>query len=667
MTALPARRVRRLRHTLAGTAVLGLVGSGLAAASLTTASATDAPSATSAAGTDTPAPRAFSFATTQRPLVAGQYQVAASDDTGELFVTSAQGRPPVLNATLAKVDPDTLAIKDRADLPVLEHGTEATPTYKQLSTHGVYVDDAHDNVWVTNTRDNQVTVYDRESLDLVWTSYDFDAAKADPAQRAQVEIAHPREVIIDEVHHRAYVTAANRGGATDSSITVYDTTTFERLRDIAIPARANYPTTGDNESAYAVPMGLDIDEATGTVYANDFRTDQYYVLDYAADPAKYAVERVDIPNPLAATEGVGLLQPSSIAIDAEAREVYSVNQGQFATTEGSLDIFDLDTGAHKTRIVTGSRALGVDVDTDRGLVYVADFTTGEVTVVDARAQAVVETIALPGTPKSANHLIVAGGSAYMVDKAGATTQTIDYSVDPATGERTTAETSVDSIAKITPVDATVTSAAAIGGSVTLEGQGWLDQAGTAGSTIAVKINDGAIAHAPGEGPHSNDTVWAVVEADASGRFTAKIPLPDGGTTGARGSVPAATPGTWTLRLLSGSLKPGDTARSTAVEVEVRAGTLRATAAPRITGKAKVGKTLKATTGTWSAPASTQVQWRRNGKVIKGATESTYRVAKADAGKKLTVRVVATRPGYAKATATSKAVKVAKVAKKNRTK
>ena len=580
-------------------------------------------------------------------------------------MTSAQGRPPVLNATLAKVDPDTLAIKDRAELPVLEHGTEATPTYKQLSTHGVYVDDAHDNVWVTNTRDNQVTVYDRESLDLVWTSYDFDAAKADPANRAQVEISHPREVIIDEVHHRAYVTAANRGGATDSSITVYDTVTFERLRDIAIPARANYPTTGDNESAYAVPMGLDIDEATGTVYANDFRTDQYYVLDYAADPADYAVERVDIPNPLAATEGLGLLQPSSIAIDVEAREVYSVNQGQFATAEGSLDIFDLDTGAHKARIVTGSRALGVDVDTDRGLVYVADFTTGEVTVVDARAQAVIETIALPGTPKSANHLIVAGGSAYMVDKAGATTQTIDYSVDPVTGERTTAETNVDSIAKITPVDATVTSAAAIGGSVTLEGQGWLDQAGTAGSKIAVKINDGAIAHAAGEGPHSNDTVWAVVEADASGRFTAKIPLPDGGTTGARGSVPAATPGTWTLRLLSGSLKPGDTARSTSVEVQVKAGKLRATAAPRITGKAKVGKTLKATTGTWSASASTKLQWRRNGKAIKGATKATYRVLKADAGKKLTVRVVATRPGYAKATATSKAVKVATVAKKNR--
>lgn len=664
MTALPARRVRRLRHTLAGTAVLGLVGSGLALGATAPAGATDAASG-AAAHTGAPAPRSFSFATTQRPLLAGQYQVAASDDTGELFVTSAQGRPPVLNATLAKVDPDTLAIKDRAELPVLEHGTEATPTYKQLSTHGVYVDDAHDNVWVTNTRDNQVTVYDRESLDLVWTSYDFDAAKADPANRAQVEISHPREVIIDEVHHRAYVTAANRGGATDSSITVYDTVTFERLRDIAIPARANYPTTGDNESAYAVPMGLDIDEATGTVYANDFRTDQYYVLDYAADPADYAVERVDIPNPLAATEGLGLLQPSSIAIDVEAREVYSVNQGQFATAEGSLDIFDLDTGAHKARIVTGSRALGVDVDTDRGLVYVADFTTGEVTVVDARAQAVIETIALPGTPKSANHLIVAGGSAYMVDKAGATTQTIDYSVDPVTGERTTAETNVDSIAKITPVDATVTSAAAIGGSVTLEGQGWLDQAGTAGSKIAVKINDGAIAHAAGEGPHSNDTVWAVVEADASGRFTAKIPLPDGGTTGARGSVPAATPGTWTLRLLSGSLKPGDTARSTSVEVEVKAGKLRATAAPRITGKAKVGKTLKATTGTWSASASTKLQWRRNGKAIKGATKATYRVLKADAGKKLTVRVVATRPGYAKATATSKAVKVAKVAKKNR--
>jgi Zn-dependent metalloprotease len=66
-----------------------------------------------------------------------------------------------------------------------------------------------------------------------------------------------------------------------------------------------------------------------------------------------------------------------------------------------------------------------------------------------------------------------------------------------------------------------------------------------------------------------------------------------------------------------------------------------TAAPTITGTARVGSTLTATPGTWS-PAATSVdhQWLRNGSPISGATSSTYALAAADYGTRVSVRVTA---------------------------
>lgn len=81
--------------------------------------------------------------------------------------------------------------------------------------------------------------------------------------------------------------------------------------------------------------------------------------------------------------------------------------------------------------------------------------------------------------------------------------------------------------------------------------------------------------------------------------------------------------------------------------------LRATKAPTITGTAQVGRTLKASKGSWSpSPAQHAFQWRRNGAAIKGATRADYRLTKADAGTRITVTVTGRRSGYAAATTTS---------------
>lgn len=89
--------------------------------------------------------------------------------------------------------------------------------------------------------------------------------------------------------------------------------------------------------------------------------------------------------------------------------------------------------------------------------------------------------------------------------------------------------------------------------------------------------------------------------------------------------------------------------------------------PKATGTAKVGKTLKANPGTWNQGTDLvyAYTWKRGSKTV--GTKSSYRLTKADAGKKVTVTVRAThRLGvFTSATATSPTVKVAKVKKQKK--
>ena len=105
-------------------------------------------------------------------------------------------------------------------------------------------------------------------------------------------------------------------------------------------------------------------------------------------------------------------------------------------------------------------------------------------------------------------------------------------------------------------------------------------------------------------------------------------------------------------------KPGYTtvSKTSVASGKVAAGTLTSVK-PKITGAVKVGKKLTAKPGTWK-PASVKLsyQWLRNGKAIKGATKSTYKLAKGDKGKKIAVKVTGKRAGYTTKSATSKATK-----------
>ncbi len=88
-----------------------------------------------------------------------------------------------------------------------------------------------------------------------------------------------------------------------------------------------------------------------------------------------------------------------------------------------------------------------------------------------------------------------------------------------------------------------------------------------------------------------------------------------------------------------------TARSVA-EVVAAGPALTTTIAPKVSGKARVGKALTASRGVWSPAAKAyRYQWRRSGRSIKGATRATYKLVKADRRKSITCRVTATRRGW----------------------
>ncbi|MFJ8224796.1 hypothetical protein [Streptomyces griseus] len=88
--------------------------------------------------------------------------------------------------------------------------------------------------------------------------------------------------------------------------------------------------------------------------------------------------------------------------------------------------------------------------------------------------------------------------------------------------------------------------------------------------------------------------------------------------------------------------------------------LASTKPPVITGTAKVGATLSASTGSWTvAPSSYAYQWKADGVAVSGATAATYAVPAAQLGKKITVTVTARRTGDPDAQGTSAAVTVAR--------
>lgn len=131
-----------------------------------------------------------------------------------------------------------------------------------------------------------------------------------------------------------------------------------------------------------------------------------------------------------------------------------------------------------------------------------------------------------------------------------------------------------------------------------------------------------------------------------------------GATRSGYTIPASMKGAALRVRVTGTLsgQGQDTALSAAKTVA--SGTL-ATAKPRITGTAKVGRRLRVKLGSWSPKPTFSYRWYANGKKISGATKTSYKIAKKYKGKRITIKVSGRKTGYTTVTRTSSTAKKVK--------
>lgn len=83
-----------------------------------------------------------------------------------------------------------------------------------------------------------------------------------------------------------------------------------------------------------------------------------------------------------------------------------------------------------------------------------------------------------------------------------------------------------------------------------------------------------------------------------------------------------------------------------------------TATPKITGTPKVGRSVAAQVGKWTAGTSFSYQWLRNGKPIAKATKRTYTLVAADRWAAISLKVTGKKSGYTTVSKTSAKTKKA---------
>lgn len=512
--------------------------------------------------------RHIAVSATQYQGLPGQYQLAYSAATSSLYTSFSSGRPPVLTGGVGTWNvgstPSLSTVYQFPTTDFTARGATA-PTGKQIeSPYGIAYDEATGYVWVTQTRVNKVSVFDPATNKIIWSS-------------AEGEVNHPREVRIDPSSGKVFVSGS--GG-----ISVFDTTLHALVKKIEF-------TDAKGESDIA--MNMHVDSADGKLYVPSLSAGTVKVI----DTKSYEVEKtIQLHKDNAEAD----LNASDVTIDKSLKEIYVSSQGDRKGTNSGITVYDLETGAYKKTIPFGSQALALASDEARDLLYVTDYGTGNVGVVDARTGTVVSQVSTGATSGANDVLVTADGSAYAVARSieGASAIETNYTIDKTTGEYRTSSTepkgkdNADSpitpgvMVKInTTVETTAKPAAqaaseelvktyadgaklyavkdwTTGETLKLRGEGFKTQDGSKGSVLAVKLNKGRISAK--EEPKFNGVegnsagVWAYIQADENGNFTAELPYPTTENSNLTENLKSGDK--VSVFLLSGSIVEGDTPR-----------------------------------------------------------------------------------------------------------
>ena len=512
--------------------------------------------------------RHIAVSATQYQGLPGQYQLAYSAATSSLYTSFSSGRPPILTGGVGTWNvastPSLATVYQFPTTDFIARGATA-PTGKQIeSPYGIAYDEATGYVWVTQTRVNKVSVFDPATNKIIWSS-------------AEGEVNHPREVRIDPSSGKVFVSGS--GG-----ISVFDTTLHALVKKIEF-------TDAKGESDIA--MNMHVDSADGKLYVPSLSAGTVKVI----DTKSYEVEKtIQLHKDNAEAD----LNASDVTIDKSLKEIYVSSQGDRKGTNSGITVYDLETGAYKKTIPFGSQALALASDEARDLLYVTDYGTGNVGVVDARTGTVVSQVSTGATSGANDVLVTADGSVYAVARSieGASAIETNYTIDKTTGEYRTSSTEPkgkdNADSPITPgvmvkISTTVETTAkpavqtaseelvktyadgaklyavkdwTTGETLKLRGEGFKTQDGSKGSVLAVKLNKGRISAK--EEPKFNGVegnsagVWAYIQADENGNFTAELPYPTTENSNLTENLKSGDK--VSVFLLSGSIVEGDTPR-----------------------------------------------------------------------------------------------------------
>ena len=512
--------------------------------------------------------RHIAVSATQYQGLPGQYQLAYSAATSSLYTSFSSGRPPILTGGVGTWNvastPSLATVYQFPTTDFTARGATA-PTGKQIeSPYGIAYDEATGYVWVTQTRVNKVSVFDPATNRIIWSS-------------AEGDVNHPREVRIDPSSGKVFVSGS--GG-----ISVFDTTRHALVKKIEF-------TDAKGESDIA--MNMHVDSADGKLYVPSLSAGTVKVI----DTKSYEVEKT---IQLHKENAEAALNPSDVTIDKSLKEIYVSTQGDRKGSNSGITVYDLETGAYKKTIPFGNQALALASDEARDLLYVTDYGTGNVGVVDARTGTVVSQVSTGATSGANDVLVAADGSVYAVARSieGASAIETDYTIDKTTGEYRTSSTEPkgkdNADSPITPgvmvkINTTVETAAkpaaqtsseelvktyadgaklyavkdwTTGETLKLRGEGFKTQDGSKGSVLAVKLNKGRISakeEPKFNGAEGNSAgVWAYIQADENGNFTAELPYPTTENSNLTENLKSGDK--VSVFLLSGSIVEGDTPR-----------------------------------------------------------------------------------------------------------
>lgn len=512
--------------------------------------------------------RHFSVSATQYQGLPGQYQLAYAPATSTLFTSFSSGRPPILTGGLGSWNvssaPSLASVYQFPTVDFTPRGA-TEPSGKQIaSPYGVGYDEATGYVWVTQTRNSTVSVVDPSTNQILWTS-------------AAGDVNDPREVRIDAASGKAYVSGS--GG-----LTVFDTATHALVKKIAFT---------DAKGEEDIAMNFHVDSADGKVYVPTLSAGTLKVVNGKTLEVEKTIELHKDSADIA-------LNPTDVTIDKSLKEIYVSSQGDRKTGANSgVTVYDLETGAYKKSIPFGKQALAITSDEARDLLYVTDYGTGNVGVIDARTGTVVSEVSTGATSGANDVLVTPDGSAYALARSTEDASPIEtnYTIDPATGEYRTSSTEPkgkdNADSPITPgvmvklnttIETTAKSASQAsseelvktytdgaklyttkdwtkGETLKLRGEGFKTQDGK-GSVVAVKLNKGKISAKEEpklNGKEGNSAgVWAYIQADENGNFTAELPYPTTANSSLKDDL--NTGDQISVALLSGSMVENDTPR-----------------------------------------------------------------------------------------------------------